>query len=191
MKTLLKSIALLLFIHPIAFKLFAQVQYQQRNDFNLSIAGTSTMHDWDMKTSKIACNATFTFYEDGELGGLTLLNFTMPAESLKSERSGLDAVAYKALKTKQYPTITFNLIKATVSKQGTVIACTGSLTVAGETRDVDLVAAAKVNKDRSITIRGSKQIDMRDFEIDPPSFLFGKFTTGEIVTINFDLTFRQ
>ncbi|QHS59368.1 YceI family protein [Chitinophaga agri] len=191
MKTLLKSIALLLFIHPITCKLFAQVQYQQRNDFNLSIAGTSTMHDWEMKTSKIACNATFTFYEDGELGGLTLLNFTMPAESLKSERTGLDAVAYKALKTKQYPTITFNLIKATVSKQGTLITCTGSLTVAGETRDIDLVAATKVNKDRSINIRGSKQIDMRDFEIDPPSFLFGKFTTGEIVTINFDLTFRQ
>ncbi|MBW8687766.1 YceI family protein [Chitinophaga rhizophila] len=191
MKTLLKSIALLLFIHPITLNVFSQVQYQQRNDFNLTINGTSTMHDWEMKTSKIACNATFTFYEDGELGGLSLLNFTMPAESMKSERTGLDAVAYKALKTKEYPTITFNLIKAEISKQGTLISCKGTLNVAGATREVDLVAAAKINKDRSINIRGSKQIDMRDFEIDPPTFLFGKFKTGELVTINFDLTFRQ
>jgi polyisoprenoid-binding protein YceI len=191
MKTLLKSLTLLLFILPITFSGFAQVQYQQRNDFNLTISGTSTMHDWEMKSSKIACNATFTFYEDGELGGLSLLNFTMPAESLKSERTGLDAVAYKALKTKQYTTITFNLIKASISKQGTLINCSGTLTVAGETRDIELVAAAKVNSDHSINIRGSKQIDMRDFEIDPPTFLFGNFKTGEIVTINFDLTFRQ
>ncbi|SFO70274.1 YceI-like domain-containing protein [Chitinophaga sp. YR627] len=191
MKTLFKSTALLLFIQFIISTGFAQVQYQQKRDFNLSISGTSTMHDWEMKTSKIACNATFTFYEDGELGGLSLLDFTMPTESLKSERTGLDAVAYNALKTKQNPTITFNLIKASVSRQGTLINCSGKLTVAGETREVELVAAAKMNADHSINIRGSKQIDMRDFDIEPPTFLFGKFKTGEVVTINFDLTFRQ
>lgn len=169
----------------------AQVQYQPKNDFTLTINGTSTMHDWEMKTSKIACNATFTFYEDGELGGLTLLNFTMPAESLKSERTGLDAVAYRALKTKQYPTITFNLTSAAVSKQGTVISCKGNLTVAGVTQSIDIVGAAQINADRSITIKGTKQIDMRDFDIDPPTFLFGQFTTGENVTITFNLTFRH
>jgi len=191
MKTLFKTIALLLFVLSFVYSAHAQLQYQQKNDFNLTINGTSTMHDWEMKTSKIACNATFTFYEDGELGGLTLLNFTMPTESLKSEHSGLDAVAYRALKTKEFPTITFNLVSASVAKEGTLITCKGTLTVAGETRDIDIVAAAKVNPDRSINIRGSKQINMRDFEIDPPTFLFGQFTTGENVTINFNLTFRQ
>jgi hypothetical protein len=191
MKTLLKAILLLLFAYPFAYTAIAQVQYQQKNDFNLTINGTSTMHDWEMKTSKIACNATFTFYEDGELGGLTLLNFTMPAQSLKSERTGLDAVAYRALKTSKYPTITFNLISATVSREGTLIKCRGSLTVAGETREIELVASSRVNADKSINIRGSKQINMRDFDIEPPTFLFDNFKTGEDVTITFDLTFRH
>jgi hypothetical protein len=191
MRTLLKTITLLFFIHQLTTTTIAQVQYQQKNDFTLTINGTSTMHDWEMKTSKIACNATFTFYEDGELGGLTLLNFTMPAESLKSERSGLDAVAYRALKTNKYPTITFNLISATVSKQGTVITCSGHLTVAGVTRTIDIVGAAQVNADKSINIKGNKQINMRDFDIEPPTFLFGQFTTGENVTISFNLTFRH
>ncbi|WP_106605429.1 YceI family protein [Chitinophaga ginsengisoli] len=191
MKALMKAMTLLFLANQLTTTTIAQVQYQQKNDFTLTINGTSTMHDWEMKTSKIACNATFTFYEDGELGGLTLLNFTMPAESLKSERTGLDAVAYRALKTKQYPTITFNLISAAVSKQGTVISCTGNLTVAGVTQSISIVGAAQVNADKSITIKGTKQIDMRDFEIDPPTFLFGQFTTGENVTITFNLTFRH
>lgn len=191
MKTLLKTITLLFLTHQLTTTAIAQVQYQQKNDFTLTINGTSTMHDWEMKTSKIACNATFTFYEDGELGGLTLLNFTMPAESLKSERSGLDAVAYRALKTNKYPTITFNLTSAAVSKQGTVITCSGSLTVAGVTQNIDIVGAAQVNADRSINIKGSKQINMRDFDIEPPTFLFGQFSTGENVTISFNLTFRH
>lgn len=187
MKASITIIALLFF----AFISKAQVQYQQKNDFNLTVNGTSTLHDWEMKTSKIACTATFTFYEDGDLGGLTQLNFTMPAESLKSERSGMDANAYRSLKTSQNPTITYNLISAKVSSDGTVITCTGKLTVAGVTKQIDMTAKAKLNADKSINIKGSKKINMREFDIDPPSFMMGAVKTGEEVTISFDLTFRH
>jgi polyisoprenoid-binding protein YceI len=169
----------------------AQVQYQQKNDFNLTINGTSTLHDWEMKTSKIACTATFTFYEDGDLGGLTQLNFTMPAESLKSERSGMDANAYRSLKTSDNPTITYNLTTAKVSTDGKTITCTGKLTVAGVTKNIDMTASAILNDDKSITINGSKKINMRDYGIDPPSFMMGAVKTGEDVTISYNLTFRH
>jgi hypothetical protein len=191
MKTSFKTIALLLFILLTGYVSMAQVQYQQKNDFNLTVSGTSTLHDWEMKTSKIACNATFTFYEDGDLGGLTLLNFTMPAESLKSDHKGMDDNAYRALKTSKNPTITFNLTTATVSSEGKTIKCTGKLTIAGVTKDIELLAAAKVNADKSINIKGSKKLNMRDYNIDPPSFMMGAVKTGENVTIDFNLTFRQ
>jgi polyisoprenoid-binding protein YceI len=190
MKTTLKSISLLLFILLTGYISNAQVQYQQKNDFKLTVNGTSTMHDWEMKTSKIACNATFTFYEDGELGGLTLLNFTMPAESLKSDHSGMDNNAYKALKTAQNPTITFNLTSATVATDGTV-KCTGKLTVAGVTKSIDLIAKSKVGADKSINVTGSKKINMKDWDIEPPTFMMGAVKTGQDVTIGFDLTFRR
>jgi hypothetical protein len=185
------SIAFLFFILLNGYVSKAQVQYQQKNDFNLTVRGTSTLHDWEMKTAKIACNATFTFYEDGGLGGLTLLNFTMPAESLKSDHKGMDDNAYRAMKTSKNPTITFNLTNATVSADSKNIECTGKLTIAGVTKDVELVATAKVNADKSINIKGSKKINMRDYNIDPPSFMMGAVKTGENVTIDFNLTFRQ
>ena len=191
MKTRFKTIALLFFIQLTGYISNAQVQYQQRNDFNLTVSGTSTLHDWEMKTSKIACNATFTFYDDGDLGGLTLLNFTMPAESLKSDHSGMDDNAYRALKTSKNPTITFNLTSATVASDKSLIKCTGKLSLAGVTKDIDLVASYVVNPDKSIHIKGTKSINMRDYSIDPPSFMMGAVKTGEKVTITFDLTFRH
>jgi hypothetical protein len=191
MKTSFKTISLLFFILLTGYISKAQVQYQQKNDFKLTVSGTSTMHDWEMKTSKIACNATFTFYEDGELGGLTLLNFTMPAESLKSDHSGMDNNAYKALKTSKNPTITFNLTNAAVSAEGTVIKCNGKLTIAGVTKDIEVVAKSKVNADKSIHVTGSKKINMKDWGIDPPSFMMGAVKTGQDVVIGFDLTFRR
>jgi polyisoprenoid-binding protein YceI len=72
-----------------------------------------------------------------------------------------------------------------------VIKCNGKLTVAGVTKDIDLVAKAKVNADKSINVKGSKKINMRDWDIDPPSFMMGAVKTGEEVTISFDLTFRH
>jgi polyisoprenoid-binding protein YceI len=185
------SITLLLFMLLTGHVSMAQVHYQQKNDFNLTVSGTSTLHDWEMKTSKIACNATFTFYEDGDLGGLTLLNFTMPTESLKSDHTGMDDNAYRAMKTSKNPTITFNLTTGTVSSDGKTIKCTGKLTIAGVTKDIELTATAKLNPDKSINIKGSKAINMRDYDIDPPSFMLGAVKTGENVTIAFDMTFRQ
>ncbi|MVT12411.1 YceI family protein [Chitinophaga tropicalis] len=187
MKTVMKTVTLLLLILLSGYVPYAQ----QRNDFNLSLSGTSTMHDWEMKSSKMACNATFTFYDDGDLGGLTQLNFVMPVESLKGDRTGMDANAYRTLNTSKYPTITFNLTSATVSPDGKIIRCNGKLTVAGVTRDIDLVANAKVNSDKSLNVKGSKTINMTDFEIEPPTFLMGAFKTGDEVKISFDLTFRH
>jgi len=167
------------------------VSKAQVQNFNLTVNGTSTLHDWEMKTSKIACTATFTFYEDGDLGGVTQLNFTMPAESLKGDRTGMDANAYRSLNTSENPTITYNLTTAKVSTDGKTITCTGKLTVAGVTRSIDMIAIAQLNKDKSITINGSKKINMRDYGIDPPSFMMGTVKTGEEVTISYNLTFRH
>ena len=82
MKTSFKTISLLFIILLTGYVSNAQVQYQQKNDFKLTVSGTSTMHDWEMKTTKIACNATFTVHENGNPSGLTQLSFTMAAESL-------------------------------------------------------------------------------------------------------------
>lgn len=184
-----KGIILLLLAQLVAGVSIAQVQYQSQR-LHMVVSGTSTLHDWDMQSSKGTCSATFTFDATGQCSGLTALNFTMPAESLKSEHKSMDKNAYKALKTEQHPSIAYALNTATVAPDGT-IKCSGRLTIAGVTLNEDLLATAKVNADKSITVKGSEQISMKNFNIAPPSFMMGTVKTGNNITVTFDVTLKH
>jgi hypothetical protein len=168
----------------------AQVKYHAKDDLNLVISGTSTLHDWTMKTAKGECDAIFVTNAGGQLTGLTSLSFITPAESLKSEHSGMDKNAYKALKTDKAATITFTQTSSIVTADGTVKSI-GRLTIAGATIITDIVAVTKVNADKSISVKGSKKISMKDFKIDPPTFMMGTIKTGNDIVLKFDLTLRK
>ena len=168
----------------------AQVKYSAKDDLNLLVSGTSTLHDWDMKEAKGACDATFTFNAAGQINGLTSLSVTIPAEGLKSEHTGMDKNAYKALKTDKNPNIYFKLTSATVSPDGT-IKCVGKLTIAGTTLETDLVTTSKMNADKSITVSGKKNISMKDFKMEPPTFMMGTIKTGNDIVLKLDVTLRK
>ncbi len=65
---------------------FAQVKYSSKNGLNLVVSGTSTLHDWDMKSSQGSFDATFTFNAAGAVTGITGLSFTTPASALKVKK---------------------------------------------------------------------------------------------------------
>ena len=77
----------------------SQSKFSSKNTVQLAVAGTSTMHDWVMKSSTGDCNATMQVDSDGNLKGITAMNFSVAAKSLKSGKDGMDKNAYKALKT--------------------------------------------------------------------------------------------
>jgi len=167
----------------------AQVNYHAQGVHTV-VSGTSTLHDWKMESSQGECTAIFTLDAAGQLNSLTALRFTMPAQSLKSEHSGMDKNAYKALKTDKSPTLTYQLTTATLTPDGTV-KCMGKLTLAGAVQETELTATAKVNADKSITVKGSKKISMKTFNIAPPSFMMGTVKTGNDVTVSFELTLKK
>lgn len=168
----------------------AQVKYSTKNDLNLLVSGTSTLHDWDMKAAKGECVAVFTLNAAGDITALTAMNFSVPAEALKSEHSGMDKNAYKALKTDKAPIISYKLTSASIIS-GNAIKCNGKLTIAGATCDAELVATYKFNSDKSITVSGKKNISMKDFNMEPPTFLMGTIKTGNDIVFKFDLTLRK
>ena len=97
--------------------------------------------------------------------------------------------AYKALKTSTAPTISYKLTSATVS--GNTIKCTGKLNIAGSIKDADVVATYRLNSDKSITVSGKKNISMKDFNMEPPSFMMGTIKTGNDIVLKFDVTLRK
>lgn len=184
-----KKITLLFLVQLTVFAAVAQVKYYAKENIRFTVSGTSTAHDWKMKSSTGDANAVFQFSSDGNINALTFLSFAMPAVSLKSDKSSMDKNAYKAMKTDKYAAIRYNLTSASVAPDG-IIRCQGKLSLAGVTLDETIEGTAKVNADKTITVKGSKKISMKKYDIDAPSFMMGTLKTGNDVTISFELTFR-
>lgn len=162
----------------------------QKSNSSLIVSGTSTLHDWHEEAE--AFSGTI---ELGDLENLQIskLSVSIEAESLKSGKSAMDKNTYKALNTKKYKNITFELSEVTNINKNDAVTYTldgkGVLTITGVSKTVD-VRLVLSKENQGINLTGSKTIKMSDFGIDPPKALFGTITTGDEVTIKFNMTFN-
>ena len=65
----------------------AQIKYRAQS-LNITVAGTSSLHDWEEKASQGNAEAVFTHGANDKITDLTSLSFTLPVKSLKSEHTG-------------------------------------------------------------------------------------------------------
>jgi polyisoprenoid-binding protein YceI len=170
----------------IFFSVHGQDQYVQSGTSTITISGTSTMHDWTMTSNKAAYQAVFETDQQGQPLSLLSLTLTVPAESLKSGKGGMDKNAYSALKTNKHKQIIFQLTSAKID--GKIIKCQGSLSIAGTTKQIDVETTYTTSANGSIHCKGSKKLVMTDYNVEPPSFMFGSVTTGNEITVSFDVT---
>lgn len=168
---------------------FAQVSYKAQA-VNVSLKGTSTLHDWEMIAKQGNSNASLALTGD-KLTGISNLSFVLPAKGLKSEHTMMDNNTYKALDVDKNPNISFVLSSSTVTPVDATtysIKAIGKLTIAGFTRETDLVATGKFNPaDKSITVTGSKKFKMTDYKVKPPTVMFGSIKTGDDITVSYNL----
>jgi polyisoprenoid-binding protein YceI len=187
-----KHLSLLLALQILILSAGAQARYTGASG-DLVVSGTSTLHDWTMKSVKADCSATFSLNAAGQVDGLTALSFSTPAQALKSEHTSMDNNAYKALKTDKNPVITYTMtsVRVTPGNTGSTVALRGKLTIAGSTKDEDLVATCKINPDNTITVTGTKPISMQEFQIEAPTFMLGTIKTGNNIVLTFHLTLKK
>lgn len=159
----------------------------------IEIQGTSTLHDWTAEVTKASGSGKLSL-KGKELSDISALAISMDALSIKSEKgSTMDNNIHKTLKAKQYPAITFNLVKInsiTPKGNGHEVNADGKVTIAGVTKTVNLlVSAAEVNG--NLTFKGSKKLKMTDFGLEPPVLFLGTLKTGDEVTVKFETTLAR
>lgn len=189
----LKKISLFAFSLILFIGASAQVKYSSKS-MALTVSGTSTLHDWDMKSAVGTFEGNFTLNAAGAITAVNGISFSTKGESLKSGHDAMDKNAYKALKIDKAPVITFSSNAATITNLDATdysVKSTGKLTIAGTTLDAEIVATCKVNADKSITVMGSKKISMKEFGMAPPTFMMGTIKTGNDVTLKFDLKLNK
>lgn len=163
-----------------------QDRYAQSGSSTISIAGTSTLHAWTMISKEALYDAAFETNGVGDPVRLTALTVSLPAESLKSGKAAMDKNAYNALKTDAQKQIAFQLVSSKMD--GKSIQCVGKLKIAGTIKQIDLEVIYTILPGGALQCKGSKKIVMTDYNVEPPSFMFGSVTTGDEITVSFEVT---
>ncbi len=157
----------------------------------VSMAGTSTLHDWTADVTKVSGNGQLAFANNA-LTGIKSLNITMSTNSIKSSKgSTMDNNMYKELKAKSFPNMTYSLTKVnSITQKGGVyyLETEGKLTIAGTTQTIAMSVNGMLNGSE-VTFKGSKKLKMTDYKVEPPVMFLGTLKTDDNVTISFETTF--
>jgi polyisoprenoid-binding protein YceI len=157
----------------------------------MTIQGTSSLHDWEEKVDKFDVRLSVKL-KDKEITSIDNANFVCKAASISSESSIMTNKTLEALKADKFPEITFKLVSVDkLTSQGGTFSGTasGDISLAGVTKRITL-AFTGINTSNRITLKGSKTVSLKDYNIKPPTAMLGTLKTGDQVTISFNLQFQ-
>jgi polyisoprenoid-binding protein YceI len=190
-RTIVWAAGLILLLLPLMIQ--AQGAYKISKS-TMTISGTSNLHDWTSSVNDVKGQGVLSI-ENNALVGISNLEISIPVGSIKSSKGSImDNRTYNALKSKEYNLISFQLtrtdgIEKTAS--GYRIKATGNLSIAGTKKSMPMTVEGKLMSDGSVNFKGSKAMKMTDFNISPPTAMMGAMTTGDDVTISFDITLTK
>ena len=188
MKKFIQFILVGAFSTMMAGSVFAQATHALTSNPSLTVAGTSTIHDWVMESSEARGQGSFII-EQGKVTGVEGLEIVMPVKSLKSGKKSMDSNTYEALKEKDHPNITYKIVEIVSSNNGQ-LDVKGRLTVAGNTRMIRSKVKTAANGN-NIVAQGSFPMKFSEFNLEPPTAVFGTIKTGDELVINYNLTFQK
>jgi hypothetical protein len=161
----------------------------------LTLKGKSTMHDYSSTATRLQLAVELadvvpagesTLARLAAPGAVKSIVLTIPVESLKSEKQGLDKNMYKALKASANPNIVFRLRSAAAGAAANEFRIEGELEAAGQTQPIEMVVRASECPE-GIVLEGSKALLMSGFGIKPPSMFLGTLKTNDQIVIDWRL----
>jgi polyisoprenoid-binding protein YceI len=188
----------LLLLVSIIHTSYSQSEYRiAGQNSKMTVKGTSSLHDWQCRVEQVTGQAKAEV-EGGKLTKLSSLTLSATSNSIRSIKENgdyyekaMDKNIYKALATDKHPNIVFTLSKVNSMKASgtsTLIDASGVLSIAG-TRKEAIITVKATPGATGIVFEGSVPIKMTDFNVDPPTALFGTIKTGNDVVVDFKMTF--
>ncbi len=173
----------ILIIFSVATLAFSQWSFKSDlSKSSMKIKGTSTVHDW---TSDVEEFAVKGIYKDN---AITDLEVSVKVASIKSGKSIMNDKTYDALQKDRHPYIYFKASKLAVS--GQYATGTGTITVAGVSKPISIRARLVPEGSTTYSVSGEVRLQMTDFNIEPPTAMFGTMVTGDEVTIQYNVLIK-
>ncbi len=124
------------------------------------------------------------------LYNITIADFQMPLQSFETDNQQMKQDFLDLVKEKQYPTMTisvrnFYLLSTNncIKKKGTAIV---AITLGGITKLYSIQFIIN-GKDKAFSVEGRQTLNIRDFDLEPPTKFFGLVQVKETIEIDFNL----
>lgn len=197
----IKSILAILvaFLFTATATIAQEVTYSIDQVHEFIIDGDSNARDWDAKVSISEGTLVLNEVEDMSIDKLTpevfsSMKMTMPVEDIDSDSRRLNSNLHEYLLEDDHPNITFELIEITdieVNGDTAIITAEVVINAAGVDHTTSMTVNATMNSDSSITFSGSKELLMTNFDIEPPTAVFGTIRARDEMEIRFNVTFSK
>jgi len=162
-------------------------------DSQMIIRGTSSLHPWQCRAEQVSGQLKAELINGG-VKNINSLVFIAGSSFIKSIKDNgeyydknMDKNVYKALDVTKHPNITFTFSRL-VSVKPTALEVVGILKIAGSTKEISITAKA-IPSAAGIIFEGKVPIKMTDYNIEPPTALFGTIKTGNEVSVEYKLVF--
>ena len=162
----------------------------------LTIEGTSSLHDFHCKTNKI--NA-YVDVDPGYTKDLTkvarpiaAVKVNIVVKTVTCGNGQMDRNMYNTLKADEnqlikYTLSGYDILDGTASPSAFTANTTGTLVVAGQEKPIAMKINAERLSDGKAVAQGEQKLRMSDFGISPPSFMFGRLKVGDQIKVKFNL----
>ena len=176
------------------------VRYNMTDSTKMTVTGTSTLHDWTSNVTEVKgfVEVDEKFGKGGKVKKgeeVAMVSIQVPVKSIISPRGAtMDKKTYDALKSEQHPEIIFTLKNSPVSfveGEDFTINAKGDLTIAGVTKKVEFPVSGKQLSPERLSFQGAYKLNMKDYDMIPPSAMFGQIVTGEEVEIRFEIVVNK
>ncbi|MEE2941819.1 MAG: YceI family protein [Verrucomicrobiota bacterium] len=205
MKNIIQAARALIIAAIITTGLKAQAEtitYSAKTGSLLKISGTSSVHDWEVKTlligGKMVWDSSFPLDPSkANLPKLTTLpkvSVIVPVRNIESGKQRMNEVMHGAMNAQKHKYARYNLteMKVTDSKRKAgdpiLFDTKGTLNVNGKSVPVSMQVSISEGANGNLKVSGKTKLRMSQFGISPPApkIALGLITTGDEVSVEFD-----
>ena len=179
---------------------YSQLTYIPDQESRLWIEGRSNVNEFECHANQYFAEATLIDDNDPvefqqQIEQRVFMQVDIRVDGFECGRSRMNQDLQKALKSSEFPEISFIFDSATIlsipgnpsDNNAFEIDVRGSLTVAGNTRNIQFTSKAYFVETYRIRAIGKTTIRMTDFGVEPPTALMGLIKAEDELTVNFDL----
>lgn len=187
----------------VATEVFSQqLSYIPQEESRLWIEGRSNINEFECEANRYSGEALL--YDEGDETDFVQdvqerlsISVEIRVDGFECGRNRMNRDLQNALKSDDYPEITFLFDSAELIQMPKhpddpfEVEVKGSLTIAGETRDIHFVTFANYLEADLVRAVGNTTIKMSDFNIEPPTALMGLIKADDELTVKFNLIAKE